>query len=201
MTLLDVRVADGVGIAGSRWTAHWLTPAPTTTHHGSGRTGDVVPAGTVTAFSLVRGQWELRLSRVDHLADGVDAETLTLRVGGWPLVGREAVTAVGTTVSVTSAGLTSTLAAVVGEARPAVVSRTDASPLGDPAHVPTLSYPVRVGAWVATLVGLAGRGSTQEERCRTELLDRDGGLNVVVHWPDGVRTSNHLSVGAPGDAV
>jgi len=26
-------------------------------------------------------------------------------------------------------------------------------------------------------------------------------LDVVVHWPDGVRTSSHLAVGASGDAV
>ncbi|MGV8978375.1 MAG: DUF2264 domain-containing protein [Cellulomonas sp.] len=201
MTLLDVRVAGDVGVAGSRWTAHWLTPAPTATQHGSGRSGDVVPAGSVTAFSLVRGSWELRLARVDELAEGVDAGTLTLRLGGWPLVGRDTVPAAAEAVSLTSAGVTSTLVPVVGEARSAVVTRADASPLGDPAHVPTLSYPVRVGAWVAALVGLSGVGSTQEERCRTELLERDGGLDVVVHWPDGVRTSSHLSVGASGDAV
>ena len=198
MTLLDTRVEGGVGIAGSRSRAHWLKPVPTTTHHGSGRDGEVVPAGSLTVHSLLRGPWELRLARVDALAEGVDAHALTLRIGGWPLVGPDAVAAQAT---VTSAGVTSTLAPVVGEAQFAVVHRADASPLGDPSHVPTLSYPVRVGAWVAALVGLSGAGSTQEERCRTELLERDGGLDAVVTWPDGVRTSSHLSVEAPGPAA
>ena len=202
MTLLATRVVGGVGIAGSRALAHWLTASPTTTHHGSGRDGEIVPAGTLTVLSLVRGPWELRLARVDELVRGVDADALTLRIGGWPLVGPQVATSTADgAATVTSAGRTSTLATVAGEARSAVVTRADASPLGDPAHVPTLSYPVRVGVWVAALVGLSGAGSTQGERCRAELVGRDGGLDAVVTWPDGVRTSSHLFVESPGDAV
>jgi hypothetical protein len=197
MTLLDTRVEDGVGIAGSRAVAHWLTPVATTTHHGSGRDGDVTPAGTLTVFSLVRGPWELRLARVDQLAAGVADEAVTLRVGGWPLVGPDAVAGSAT---VTSAGVVSSVHPVLGEASPAVVTRTGSSPLGDTSHVPTLTFPVRVGAWVAALVGLSGAGSTQEARPRAELNERAGGLDVVVTWPDGVRTSTHLAVETPENA-
>lgn len=199
MTLLGTRVEDGVASAGSRAVAHWVDPTPTTTHHGSGRDGTVTAAGTLTVLSLLRGRWELRLARVDELAPGIDAAGLTLRVGGWPLVGP----GVGSTVAagaavVSSEGLTSSLLPVVGEAEPAVVTRAGSSPLGDPSHVPTLTFPVRVGAWVAALAGLSGAGSTQEERGRAELLERDGVLHAVVAWPDGVRTTSHLSVEAPG---
>ena len=154
MTQIEVRVEGGVGIAGSTSLAHWLTPSPTTTQHGSGRDGAVTQAGRLTVFSLVHGPWELRLARVDALAAGVDAGSLTLRFGGWPLVGTDPVTTSATVI--TSGDRVSSLSAVVGEARSGVVTRWDASPLGDPAHVPTLAFPVRVGAWVAALVGLAG---------------------------------------------
>ena len=91
MELLDAYVEDGVGIAGSSAIAHWLEPRPTTTHHGSGRDGDVTVAGEVTVLSLLRGPWELRLVKVCSVADDVDPRTLTLRIGGWPLVGAAAV--------------------------------------------------------------------------------------------------------------
>lgn len=200
MTLLDTRVEGGVGIAGSRAAAHWLVPSPTTTEHGSGRPGTVDPVGTLTVFSLVRGAWEVRLVRVDGLVDSTDADRLTLRVGGWPLVGTASLTSAHGAPAVTCGDLTSNLASVVGEARSAVVTRPAAGPLGDPSHVPTLSYPVRVGAWVAALVGLSGAGSTQDERCRAELIELAGSLDAVVTWPDGVRTSNRLTVETPGDA-
>lgn len=199
MTLLGTRVEDGVGIAGSRALAHWLTPVATSQLHGSGRSGDVTPAGTLTVFSLVRGPWELRLARVDGLADGVAEADLRLRFGGWPLVGDGV--RPGDTGEITLGALTSTLVAVVGVAHADVVVRGDASPMGDPAHVPTLTFPVGEGVWVAALVGLSGAGSTQEERCRAELLERDGRLDVVVTWPDAVRTSSHLAVQAPGHAA
>jgi hypothetical protein len=205
MELLGTRVdeAAGVAVAGSSATAHWLAPTPTATHHGSGRDGEVTLAGRLTVFSLLRGPWELRLARVDSLAEGVEASALTLRIGGWPLVGAAttASTAPGGAIDLVSADRVSSLAPVRGEARSAVVTRLGASPLGDTAHVPTLSYPVRVGAWVAALVGLAGAGTTQEGGCRAELDARDGGLRVAVTWPDGTATTSHLAVEAPGDAV
>ena len=67
--------------------------------------------------------------------------------------------------------------------------------------MPTLTFPVRVGAWVAALAGLSGAGSTQEQRVRAELLERDGALDAVVTWPDGVRTASHLALEAPGHAA
>ena len=200
MTLLGAAVIDGVGAAGSRAQAHWLDATETTTHHGSGRDGLVTAAGVLTVFSLLRGPWEVRLVRVDALADGVDAGSVTLRVGGWPLVG-PAVAVLPGGHGVVSGRAYSTVRSLLGTGLPAVTGRRGASPLGDPAHVPTLTFPVRVGAWVAALVGLSGVASTHEEgRSRAELLERDGGLDAVVTWPDGVRTSTHLSVEAPGNA-
>lgn len=202
MELLDAYVEDGVGIAGSSAAAHWLQPQPTTTHHGSGRDGAVTLAGRVTVFSLVRGPWELRLAQVGSVADDVDPSTLTLRIGGWPLVGEHAAVTGGDqdAVAVTAGGLLSTLTPLLGGGVTDVVRRPDASPLGPIAHVPTLTLPVRVGAWVAALVGLSGAGSTTEP-CLLALDERDDGLVAAVTWPDGVRTSSHLSVQVPGDAV
>ena len=78
------RRPDGVGVAGS------TRPRPLG-RPGSGsarprrrpRRAGRRPAGHLTVYSLVRGPWELRLSRVDDLADGVEAAALRLRIGGW----------------------------------------------------------------------------------------------------------------------
>jgi len=93
MELIDVRV-DGEGparvaIAASVSRAHWITPRPAAHRHGSGLDGDVELAGVVTVHSLLRGPWEVRLTRVDSLEAGVDAGALRLRVGGWALAAHE----------------------------------------------------------------------------------------------------------------
>jgi len=203
MDLLGAYVEEGVGIAGSSAVAHWIDPQPTTTHHGSGRDGAATPAGRITVLSLLRGPWELRLVRVGPVADGVDPRALTLRIGGWPLVGDAPAVAGGgeQPVAISAGGRVSTLAPLVGGGVTGVVRRLDASPLGPVAHVPTLSLPVRAGAWVAALVGLSGAGSTPERPALVTLDERDGGLDAAVTWPDGVRTSNHLSVPVSGDAA
>ncbi|MFC8680683.1 DUF2264 domain-containing protein [Microbacterium ureisolvens] len=89
MELIDVRVQDDeggrVGIAASVSRAHWITPRPSAHRHGSGIDGDVELAGLLEVHSLVRGAWEVRLVRVDSLEPGVDAASLSLRVGGWAL--------------------------------------------------------------------------------------------------------------------
>lgn len=201
MRPLGARVEGGVAVAGSVATAHWLTARPTTTHHGSGRDGEAEPAGTLTVFSLLRGPWELRLARVDGLA--VDADGLALRIGGWPLVGDDArSTGAAGGVALAAGDLVSTLTPVIGAATPGVAVRRDASPLGEVAHVPTLTLPLRAGAWVAALVGLAGAGSAHTDGpCRVALTARDGGFDAAVTWPDGVSTGSHLSVEVPGDAA
>ena len=94
MDLIDVRVQNDeggrVGIAASVSRAHWIDIRPTAHRHGSGIEGEIEVAGVVEAHSLVRGPWEVRLVRVDSLEPGVDASSLSLRVGGWALAGNEA---------------------------------------------------------------------------------------------------------------
>ncbi|MDW4574166.1 DUF2264 domain-containing protein [Microbacterium sp. M3] len=94
MDLIDVRVQDDeggrVGIAASVSRAHWIDIRPTAHRHGSGIEGEIEVAGAVEVHSLVRGPWEVRLVRVDSLEPGVDAASLSLRVGGWALAADEA---------------------------------------------------------------------------------------------------------------
>lgn len=222
MRTLTVRIDDAgetggavdarVGAAGSVARAHWLTPAPTQVHHGSGYDGEARAAGTLTVLSLVRGLWELRLARVDELADGQDAGKLRLRVGGWAVTGRDQTIVVGddaVTVTVSGAPTTrplrSTLRSVIGSGTPGHARRTDASPLGPTALVPWLDYPVRVGGWTAALVELSGApaaGSDVSGATCTAELDTDHDEEVAaVTWPDGVRTRTRLAAAVPGDAV
>lgn len=192
---LVVRVDEGgcgpVGVAGSTTTAHWVAPGPARPDHGSGRSGRSRPAGRLTVYSLVRAAWELRLCRIDDLAEGLDLAGLRLRIAGWPVAGdaREAGDAggpeaaadlsaadlpTGSAVAI-GAGLTSRLlavpiAGVTGDAPPlaqnaGVDVHDDAGPLGDPVRVPWLEFAVSPGAWVAALVELSG-GLPDRGACR-----------------------------------
>jgi hypothetical protein len=180
MRTLTVCVDEGVGVAGSVTSAHWVDPDPVQVVHGSGRTGVTTPAGQITVFSLVRGPWELRLSRVDEAV----AEAVHLRVAGWAGV----------------SGLASRVHAVIGTGRTNVTTCPDAGPLG-PATVPWVEYPVRVSEWVATLIELT-TATTKEIRCHASIAPAAGeGLDVRVEWPDGLRSHTHLNPPTPGIAA
>lgn len=141
MRTLAVRVRDGFGIAASTSDAHWVLADPGQMDYGEGRRGEPVPAGRITVVSLVRGASEMRLSRVDSLADGVDPAAVRLRVGGWPAVD----------------GLRSVVTGAGGHAYQE--KKAEASPLGVTTRIPYMEYEVRVGTWVTTQIELCRGGS------------------------------------------
>jgi len=156
----------------------------------------VTPAASVTVVSLVRGAWEVRLVRVDAIADGQDAACLQLRVGGWAVAGTHAAprSVLGGAAATTNR-VASLIRAVIGEPTDeGTTSRAGASPLGPISVVPWLAFGVRAGAWIAALVELTGiDGSIREPTC-TAVLDLDGpGGGVTVTWPDNIRTRTPLS--------
>ncbi|AVT35563.1 DUF2264 domain-containing protein [Plantactinospora sp. BB1] len=198
----------GVGVAGSRALAHWVDPEPGQRDHGGGRTGRFRPAGQLTVYSLVRGPWELRLTRVDGLADGVEAAALRLRIGGWAVAGAPTADCGGGVATVTGAGLTSRLAALRGAgtagatAVPEAGATTvpDGGPLAGGLVVPWLDHPVRPGEWIATLVELSGESAATafDRPCRAALDEDADGLHVLVDWPDGAGTEIRLDTGQRG---
>ncbi|GAA2009656.1 DUF2264 domain-containing protein [Microbacterium ulmi] len=190
MTLLGAEIADGVGIAASTAHAHWIDPAATQTRHGSGITGDVEVAGDLTVLSLVRGPWEVRMSRVDRLAAGQDAAALRLRIGGWALADDDAPRK--TTEDDVARAATGSLVSGIRPLTPggvvAVATRSDASPLGAHTAVPVVEHPVAVGEWVATIVALDGAAAGDLSVAAIELDE----LAARVTWPDGVATASRL---------
>ena len=187
---VDEGEAGPVGVTGSTTLAHWVDPAPGQRDHGSGRTGNVVPAGQLTVYSLVRGAWELRLCRVDAVAEGLDAGELRLRITGWAVAGdgaadisADGATATGATA--TGAALTSSVDSVpidsAGPDAPAAAKagisvHDDAGPLGNPVRVPWLDHALRPGAWVAALLGLSGNAARRHRgTCRVTLDAADQG--------------------------
>jgi hypothetical protein len=181
MRTLAVRVDGEVGVAGSTWPARWVALDRGGRDHGEGRPGRSTTAGRLTVFSLVRGAWEVRLSRVDNPV----AAAVSLRVGGWPVVGDK---------------LTSRVVALAGDGVEGAAVHEDASPLGGPVRVPWLDHPVRPGEWVATLVELSGDGPAGD--CRAGLDASEHHLDVRIGWPDGVRTHTRLEIpSAPGPAI
>ncbi|WP_433353013.1 DUF2264 domain-containing protein [Micromonospora saelicesensis] len=200
MRVLTVHVdTDGVGVAGSRALAHWVDPDPGQRDHGGGRVGRSRPAGHLTVYSLVRGPWELRLTRVDGLADGVEAAALRLRIGGWAVAGDATATAGGGVSVVTGAHLTSWLESVHGGGTAGVTAVPHGGPLAGGLVVPWLDHPVRPGAWAATFTELSRVPATTARRACRALVDEDGrGLHLAVDWPDGISTSTRLDTERAG---
>lgn len=212
---LDVRVdGDGldgpdgpigrVGVAGSVAEVHWVRVLPGRPDHGGARAGSVIPAGRITVYSLVRGHWELRLSRVDTLVPGVDvAGPVRLRVGGWAIAGPATSTVDGGTAMVTGARARSSLIALDGDASAGITRYEDASPLGPGVQVPWLESPVRVGAWMPALVELAGVGAVEGGHPPAVAVEPagPGRLLIQARWPDGWQTSTQISEGGVATPV
>lgn len=185
---LGARVAQSpgevpVGVAASVARVRWLEPELGGRDHGSGLPGTLTDAGTLTTVSLVRGPWEVRLVRVDELADGVRSDDVRLRVGGWPVVDGDGL--VAGVVPLDEDG-------VVGTEH-----REDASPLGDGSSVDVVDLPVETGAWHAVLLTLArpAPGDTDTPAphpAAPEIQLTAAGRSAAVQWPDGERTLTDL---------
>jgi hypothetical protein len=185
MRTLVVREDGDVGLAGSAGPAHWVRTDDSGPDHGEGRAGTARPAGRITVYSLVRGPYEVRLAR----AGEVDAAAVRLRVGGWPVAGNGPESVAGAGATVTGAGLTSYLRAILPSGGIAGISaHDDAGPLRGPVRVPWIDHPVEPDAWTATLVALAG------DLPETPHIHVEIAADVRVTWPDGVTTRHHLTV-------
>ena len=152
------------------------------------------PAGHLTVYSLVRGPWELRLTRVDDLADGVEAAALRLRIGGWAVAGG-------------CDGHHRRRRGGRDRRRPDQPARqrarrrngrchrrsATAGPLAGGLVVPWLDHPVRPGAGSPPSSELSRAPvATAGQACQA-VVDEDGrGLHLAVDWPDGVSTSTRL---------
>jgi hypothetical protein len=121
--------------------AHWLDPDTRQFGHGSGYTGAATRAGRVTVVSVLSGAAEAR----GVLVEDPSPDAVTLRLGGWP---------------VTKPDLRSTITPLTPGATAGVARRDDASPLGSPAKVPYLDYPVTPGQWVWVLIELQSTAIT-----------------------------------------
>ncbi|MEO5535851.1 MAG: DUF2264 domain-containing protein [Pseudolysinimonas sp.] len=196
MRLTEVTVdADGVGLVGSDWDAHWLDPEPTEHRHGSGRGGTSTVAGVLAVRSLVRGAWELRLTHIVSLDR--EHEVAGLRVGGWAVAGANPdIRLAVASVDVTAGQVTSSIQNLLGAGTADVSERRDASPLGPVAAVPFLDYPAVVGSWTAALVGLSGsseRDVLSAAVASVEVVDAGDVIALTVTWPDGRVTTSRLS--------
>ncbi|MDT0158219.1 DUF2264 domain-containing protein [Microbacterium sp. ARD32] len=189
LTLLDVRADGGTGVAGSASRMHWIDPAPVQVRHGAGITGEVDVAGRITTWSVVRGAWEVRIVRLDELTDpGTRAH---LRIGGWALagpIGEVDATASAAASVVRFGDLHSVVVPLTAGLTPGIERRTDASPLGPDAAVPTVTGDTEPGAPVAVAVLLARGADPAASAPSLELAGDD----ATIAWPDGVRTTSTL---------
>jgi hypothetical protein len=158
-TTLDLHVAADVGVAASCGTQAWLDE-PYNVGHGHGTVGAFTTAGVVTVVSILRGPWELRLSRIESATPAVKSLVVT----GWPVSerGRVAIVAVPPTAATAPQPGRLVFAAKVGEWVAALITLADsvipeapaAVAVSGPTHAPTIdvtwpdaqqgSYPVNV---------------------------------------------------------
>ncbi|MCL1840229.1 MAG: DUF2264 domain-containing protein [Propionibacteriaceae bacterium] len=154
---------DGAGLGVSLAHAHWLDAAPAQTRHGSGLAGTAEPAGDVLTVSVVRGPWEVRGVRVHEPAP----RAVALRVGGWAVAGPSA----------PHSGLRAL------DGTPTTWDeRPDASPLGTPARVPSVTLPILPDTWIWTILTLTSDDATDD----ATVTCADG--EVRITWPDGHAT-------------
>ncbi len=139
----------------------------------------------------MRGPWEVRLVRVTGLA--AEAGATGIRVGGWPIAGDDPTeTTIDGGTIVSDGRVSSGLRMLQGAGTAHVERRTDASPLGAITSIPFIDLPVAVGTWAAVLVTLSG-ALADETQAAIELTDESGTLAMSVTWPDGHRTTHHLT--------
>ncbi|WP_367128539.1 DUF2264 domain-containing protein [Saccharothrix sp. HUAS TT1] len=193
MDVGGVRVVDAdgvpVGVGSSGGAVRWFEPDEVQPHqHGTGWLGRSHDAGAITARSLVRGPWEVRLVRVDRVAE--DRPPTALRVSGWPVAGAPADTDRPRAPSALGADRSrSTLVALLGDVTDSgVTTRADASPLGPVAAVPWLRHPVVVGEWFAVLVELTRDHAPWSAEPGVELRHDGPTTHVTARWPDGALT-------------
>lgn len=189
MRVQGIRIDAEAAVAGSTASAHWIAPAATQTRHGSGITGEVAIAGSVTTWSIVRGAWEVRLVRIEEVS--ADAAPTALRIGGWAIAADATDDAVSDdSAAVAARGRRSMIVALTPGGAPGVEHRTDASPLGAAASVPVLTYPVTTGTWIATAVHLSDSASASAPAVQIIPTTQSGTDRVVITWPD-TRTTEH----------
>ncbi|MEU4767316.1 DUF2264 domain-containing protein [Actinosynnema sp. NPDC023794] len=181
-----------VGVGSSSGVVRWLEPDEAQQGHGSGWSGRHHDAGAVTVRSFVRGAWEVRLVRVDAVAE--DRPPVALRLSGWAVAGA------GVDLRSTEPpcargddGTRSTLTVLLGQTTDSGVStHEDAGPLGPVAAVPWAQFPVVPGEWFAVLLDLA-RGARPWSVEPEVRLDPGPTTWVTTRWPDGARTRVALS--------
>ncbi|MBP2436372.1 DUF2264 domain-containing protein [Microbacterium amylolyticum] len=201
MTRLQVSADDETAVAASSWDAHVIAPDEKQQRHGSGLAGQANVIARVTAVSVLRGAWELRFVRVDDAP--ADDAAWRMRWGGWALSGDEpTASADGNVARAENDRHISLLRAVDMPAEPAIVTRTDATPLGPVTAIPTLTTEVAPGQWMTAQLTLAGRETTGARGAATADLTgtTNGGTRAHITWPDGHTTQTLLPLhaSAPG---
>lgn len=197
---LGAIVHEGVGVAASASDVHLVDIAPTTHRHGAGLAGAAQSLGRMTVTSLVRGAWEVRIARLDHVAPGVDVHALRVRMGGWALASAAPAHATSTGAAEAHAdGRVSGIRALTPEATSRVTIRRGASPLGEMAAIPVLTWDAVVGVPFAALVTLAGDSTAEAAEPQLEIVGDEP--VAVITWPDGLSTRTPLTdSGAPRGA-
>jgi len=170
--------SQAVAVGSSRVNARWIDMPENQVLHGSGWTGKSTQAGTLTVVSVVRGNTEVRIVRIDQVAAGLPEGT-KLRISGWPTVAGD--------------GLTSSVVPLlpITGSTTGSVERADASPLGPGSSAPYTDFPVTPGGYAVAAVKLTGTAEEVAAGPLTCNIDETGSAHIT--WPDGVTTVTALA--------
>lgn len=167
---------------GDDWAASWHRPGfpvPVATGGGTVVTAPVLPSAAVTAVTIARGQWDVRIFRFDEVPDGT-AVTAT----GWALAlasPADATIDVDTrAIRVSAAEANSELRLLAGEAAFSAERAPAGTAYGRYALVPQATAVID-----GSLLVLATRTSTGGEIDQPPTAVVDGSL-VLIRWRNGI---------------
>jgi hypothetical protein len=191
-TLLSCHRAGDAAVAVSRAATHRVaTEQDSGPDHGTGRAGTVRPGPVVTTGSVLRGEVEVRATRVD--SPTTPSAGTVLELSGWPVTddAAPAVLSSGAASTVTGRRLTSSLTGLVGFATATVHRSAGTSPLAEHTAIPVLRTsaapcPGEVHVAVVALYG-TGPGAAPTLPAVTVTV-QDSGHLVTVRWADGTST-------------
>ncbi|ALV46369.1 hypothetical protein MB46_13620 [Arthrobacter alpinus] len=186
----------------SRAFAHWVVKDEGIRDHGSGYGGVVTRGVPITTVSIARGEWEVRLVRVDRDANPDEEPLGPLTVGGWPLPSSDLATDTRTDtdesnkapwVLSSNGSLSSSVHSLSGFDVAGHQVLNDATPLAATTTVPWLATegaPIP-GRWYAGALRLGAQRADPDQLPHLAGIDPMAPAAVVV-WPDGNQTDLDL---------
>ncbi|WP_369745447.1 DUF2264 domain-containing protein [Paenarthrobacter sp. AMU7] len=167
----------------SRWRARWMDIAEGQRDYGNGFLGTNTYGPTLIVGSIIRREWEVRLTLVEPSADA--SVPVSVVVTGWPVTGQVEIDAEQATAA--SGVLRSRIVGLAGLPETGVQRSHDSTPLPGETGTPWVAVDAaEAGRWLIAASELSGVAPTIPPSVRIM------GDRVTIEWPDGCVSTTSL---------